>query len=268
MAFNNKKAINKTIDKTIKNSRNTKVNDINTSEGIRLNKFLSERGVCSRREADRLIENGKVFVDGHRATVGVRVSDKNDIVVDGKAVKKADRQVLIAFNKPKGIVCTAEKRERNNIIDYIDYPVRIYPIGRLDKDSTGLILLTNRGDLVNKMMRASNYHEKEYIVKVNKRISDDFIRGMAGGVPLRELNTMTRKCHVKKIGDRKFKIILTQGLNRQIRRMCEYFDYKVVELKRVRVMNIELDNLPEGNYRDVTEDELKVLNKLLSGSNN
>lgn len=235
---------------------------------IRLNKYLSECGVCSRREADRLIEQGKVRVDGKVASVGTKVNDKSDILVNNIPVKKPDAPVLIAFNKPEGIVCTAEKKEKNNIIDYIDYPVRIYPVGRLDKDSSGLILLTNQGELVNKMMRASNHHEKEYIVKVNKRISDDFIRGMAGGVPLRELNTTTRKCHVKKLGDRKFKIILTQGLNRQIRRMCEYFDYKVVELKRVRIMNIELKDLPVGKYRDVTEDELKKLLKLTENSRN
>ena len=176
--------------------------------------------------------------------------------------------ILIALNKPEGIVCTAEKREKNNVIDYINYPKRIYPIGRLDKDSKGLLLLTNNGDIVNKMMRSGNRHEKEYIVTVNKNISDSFIRGLAGGVPLVELGVTTRKCHVKKLSSRQFKIILTQGYNRQIRRMCEYFGYRVVELERVRIMNISLGNLEPGKYRKVTEQEYKALQKLIEGSSN
>lgn len=176
--------------------------------------------------------------------------------------------ILIAFHKPQGIVCTAEKREKNNVIDYIHYPKRIYPIGRLDKDSEGLLLLTNNGDIVNKMMRAGNYHEKEYIVTVNRPVTESFLRGLAGGVPLVELNTTTRKCRVWRTGKKEFHIILTQGLNRQIRRMCEYFDYRVVRLVRVRIMNIELGDLESGTYRDVTPEEYGRLTKLLSTSSN
>ena len=191
-----------------------------------------------------------------------------DVTYNGRTLSKEDEMILIALNKPEGIVCTAEKREKNNVIDYINYPKRIYPIGRLDKDSKGLLLLTNNGDIVNKMMRSGNRHEKEYIVTVNKNISDSFIRGLAGGVPLVELGVTTRKCHVKKLSSRQFKIILTQGYNRQIRRMCEYFGYRVVELERVRIMNISLGNLEPGKYRKVTEQEYKALQKLIEGSSN
>lgn len=236
--------------------------------GVRINKYLSEAGVCSRREADRKVEAGLVTIDGKVATMGDRVLPGQEVLVDGVHASKEEEMVLIAFHKPVGIVCTAEKREKNNVIDYLSYPKRIYPIGRLDKDSQGLLLLTNNGDIVNKMMRAGNYHEKEYIVKVNRPISDSFLRGMAGGVPLVELGATTRKCKVEQINKYQFRIILTQGLNRQIRRMCEYFGYRVERLTRVRIMNIELGDLEVGKYRELTSLELKELNRLLLGSSN
>ena len=236
--------------------------------GIRINKFLSEAGVCSRREADRQIEAGNVTIDGRTAVTGDKVIEGQKVCFNGNEVTKEQEMILIAFNKPVGIVCTAEKREKNNVIDYINFPKRIYPIGRLDKDSKGLLLLTNNGDIVNKMMRAGNMHEKEYIVTVNKPISDSFIRGLAGGVPLVELGVTTRKCHVKKLSNKTFKIILTQGYNRQIRRMCEYFGYRVVELERVRIMNITLGDLKEVEYRDITAQEYGQLKKMISNSSN
>ena len=236
--------------------------------GIRINKFLSEAGVCSRREADRQIEAGNVTIDGRTAVTGDKVIEGQKVCFNGNEVTKEQEMILIAFNKPVGIVCTAEKREKNNVIDYINFPKRIYPIGRLDKDSKGLLLLTNNGDIVNKMMRSGNMHEKEYIVTVNKPISDSFIRGLAGGVPLVELGVTTRKCHVKKLSNKTFKIILTQGYNRQIRRMCEYFGYRVIELERVRIMNITLGDLKEGEYRDITAQEYGQLKKMISNSSN
>lgn len=235
---------------------------------IRLNKYLSESGVCSRREADRLIAEGTVKIDGETAQVGAKVSPGQSVVVKGKEVVPAQKKILLAFYKPKGIVCTAEKREKNNIIDYINYPERIYYVGRLDKESEGLILLTNYGDIVNKMMRSANGHEKEYVVKVNKKLTDEFLTGMAGRVPLEEINAVTKPSKVTKVDDYTFKIVLTQGLNRQIRRMCMYFGYRVVALKRIRVMNIKLGNLKRGEYRDVTEAELAELLRLLSHSDN
>ena len=227
--------------------------------GIRINKFLSEAGVCSRREADRQVELGNITIDGKVAETGARVLPGQTVLFQGKKVSKEEEMILIAFHKPVGIVCTAEKREKNNVIDYINYPKRIYPVGRLDKDSEGLLLLTNNGDIVNKMMRSGNMHEKEYIVTVNRPVTESFIHGLANGVPLAELNTMTRKCHVKQIGKKQFKIILTQGLNRQIRRMCEYFGYRVEQLVRTRIMNIELEDLPVGTCRDVTPEEYRQL---------
>lgn len=236
--------------------------------GIRINKFLSEAGACSRREADRQISLGNVTIDGKIAQMGDRVLEGQEVCFQGVRLSKEEEEILIAFHKPVGIVCTAEKREKNNVIDYIHYPKRIYPIGRLDKDSSGLLLLTNNGDLVNKMMRAGNRHEKEYLVTVNKTISDDFIRGLSNGVPLVELNATTKKCKVEKISNRKFRIILTQGLNRQIRRMCEYFGYRVETLERIRIMNIELKDLEVGTYRNLTEEERKQLNRQLQNSTN
>ena len=229
-------------------------------ELIRLNKYLSEMGICSRRTADAAIEAGKVLVAGQVAQMGQKVTGSETIVYEGKTIgNKRDDFVLIAFNKPKGIVCTASKKDKNNIVDFINYPVRIYPVGRLDKDSHGLILLTNQGELVNKIMRASNCHEKEYVVRVNKELTKDFLESMKKGVYLEELETTTRPCKIKRIDKFTFSIILTQGLNRQIRRMCQALDYRVTDLKRIRIMNINLENLKEGSFRDVNEAELKVL---------
>lgn len=233
---------------------------------IRLNKYLSDAGVCSRREADRLIESGKVTVDGKRAEMGMKVTEHQIVCVGKKQVKPKDEMILIAVNKPVGIVCTEEKREKNNIIDFLKYPTRITYIGRLDKDSEGLILMTNNGDIINKMMRAGNEHEKEYIVTVNKPITDEFLEKMANGVPV--LDTVTRKCKIEKVGKFKFRIILTQGLNRQIRRMCEYCGFKVTRLVRIRVMNIKLGDLKVGQYRNVTEKEIAELYELIKDSSN
>lgn len=235
---------------------------------VRINKFLSEAGVCSRREADRQIEAGNVTIDGRTAQMGDKVMEDQVVCFQGKPVKKEEEMILIAFHKPAGIVCTAEKREKNNVIDYLNYPKRIYPVGRLDKDSEGLLLLTNNGDMVNKIMRAGNMHEKEYIVTVNKPVTDSFLRGLAGGVPLVELGVTTRKCRVERIGKKQFRIILTQGLNRQIRRMCEYFGYRVQKLVRVRIMNIRLGDLECGKYRDVTPEEYRKLLELTADSSN
>ncbi len=233
---------------------------------IRLNKYLSEAGVCSRREADALIAAGKVTVDGKVATTGMKVTDGQKVCVGKKPVEKKNDMVLLVVNKPVGIVCTEEKREKNNIIKFLKYPTRITYIGRLDKDSEGLLLMTNNGDIINKMMRAGNMHEKEYKVTVNKPITSEFIEKMAGGVPI--LDTVTRECEVEAIGKYKFRIILTQGLNRQIRRMCEYLGYKVTKLERVRVMNIRLGDLKPGQYREATEAEVKELYELIKDSSN
>lgn len=240
-----------------------------SQELFRLNKYLSDAGVCSRRAADAAIEAGQVMVNGEVAVMGMKVTSDDEVFFQGKPVSNVGKkQVLIAYNKPAGIVCTAEKREKNNIVEHLNYPERIYPIGRLDKDSTGLLLLTNQGDLVNKIMRAVNAHEKEYVVTVDKEITADFIKKMSAGVYLEELEVTTRKCQVKKLAPNKFNIILTQGLNRQIRRMCQALGYRVRTLKRVRIMNIELGDLKEDTYRDVTTAELKKLNKMLEGSRN
>ncbi|MDA0792940.1 MAG: 23S rRNA pseudouridine(2604) synthase RluF [Bacteroidetes bacterium] len=236
-----------------------------TEEGVRINKYLSEVGYCSRREADKLIEAGRIAVNGVPVVMGQKVTSNDHITVDGYSIdSQGDRQVYLAFNKPVGIVCTTDTRvEKDNIIDYINYPIRIFPIGRLDKPSEGLILLTNDGDIVNKILRARNNHEKEYIVTVNKPITKDFIEKMANGVPV--LDTVTRKCVVEQLHKNKFRIILTQGLNRQIRRMCEYLDYRVVALKRIRIMNIELD-MGVGKYRELTRKELSELNRRIADS--
>lgn len=237
-------------------------------QGVRINKYLSEAGVCSRREADRQVAAGNVIVDGKTAEMGTKILPGQTVIFGGRPVQKEEEMILLAFHKPAGIVCTAEKREKNNVIDYVHYPKRIYPVGRLDKDSEGLLLLTNNGDIVNKMMRAGNMHEKEYIVTVNKPVTESFLRGLAGGVPLVELNVTTRKCRVERLGKREFKIVLTQGLNRQIRRMCEYFGYRVEKLVRTRIMNIELGSLKSGTYRSVTAEEYRTLLKLIEHSSN
>jgi len=232
----------------------------------RINKFLSEIGYCSRRAADKLIDQGRVKINGEVPLMGTKVSDEDEVSVNGKVVHRAKKKkmVYIAFNKPVGIVCTTDQmREKNNIIDYINYPTRIFPIGRLDKPSEGLIFLTNDGDIVNKILRARNNHEKEYEVTVSKPITKEFIEAMGNGVPI--LDTVTRKCFVKQTDKKKFKIILTQGLNRQIRRMCEYLEYDVRKLKRVRIMNIKLD-IPVGEYRDFTATELNQINQSVEHS--
>ena len=232
---------------------------------IRLNKYLSEVGHCSRRNADKLIKEGKVTVNNIIAELGAKVVDDDQIVVEGTLIKKNQaKMVYMAFNKPKGIVCTTDKSvEKNNIISFINYHKRIFPIGRLDKNTEGLILLTNDGDIVNKILRSKNNNEKEYEVSVNKNLTNDFVQKMSSGIPI--LGTMTKKCSVKKIKKNKFKIILTQGLNRQIRRMCNYLDYKVTNLKRIRIMNIKLDTNP-GKWRYLTQNELEDLNSLLQKS--
>jgi 23S rRNA pseudouridine2604 synthase len=235
------------------------------SEEVRINKFLSEAGVCSRREADRYILEGKVKIDGVVAQMGSKVTKDNQVTFMGKPVKKEEKLVLIALNKPEGIVCTTDPNEPDNIVDFINYGMRIYPIGRLDKDSEGLILLTNDGNIVNKILRAENKHEKEYIVRVNKEITLDFIKKMSSGIPI--LDTVTNPCEVNQIDKNTFKIILTQGLNRQIRRMCEYCGYRVVNLKRVRIMNIQLGRLKTGSWRNVTEKEISEMNKLIGHKN-
>ncbi|CDD36159.1 pseudouridine synthase [Roseburia sp. CAG:309] len=232
-------------------------------EQLRINKYLSSIGYCSRREADRLLEQGKILVDGRTALVGERITKEQHITVNGIPVGEKPREIVIAFNKPQGIVCTSSEKEKNNIVDYLHFPTRIYPVGRLDKDSTGLILLTNDGDLTDRILRGKNNHEKEYLVTVQKPLRPEIIHAMEQGVPI--LDTMTRPCQIVPIDSHTFRIILTQGLNRQIRRMCEYFGYKVTTLKRVRVMNIHLGELKEGTWREITGDELMELKNALKG---
>ena len=230
---------------------------------IRINKFIADSGICSRRAADKLIEEGKVIVNGNVAVSGMKVLDSDEIIVDGKAISREEEQLYFAFNKPVGIVCTAEKKEKNNIIDFIGYGKRLMYAGRLDKDSEGLIIMTNDGELINSLMRARENHEKEYIVKVNKDIDRDFIYKMSNGVYLDELEVTTRKCKVEAVDNRTFRIILTQGLNRQIRRMCDANGYKVVSLKRERIVNIKLGNLKPGEMRPLTNKELEDLNSIV-----
>tara|TARA_B110000908_G_scaffold127212_1_gene149278 strand:- start:88 stop:801 length:714 start_codon:yes stop_codon:yes gene_type:complete len=229
---------------------------------IRLNKYLSEIGYCSRRAGDKLIESGRVFINNEVASLGQKINITDEIKIDDKLIEvKTKKKIYLALNKPIGIVCTTDTRvEKDNIIDFINYPERIFPIGRLDKPSSGLILLTNDGDIVNKILRTEHNHEKEYIVKVDKPLSQTIIDRMSKGVPI--LDTITKECVIKKLSSNEFKIILTQGLNRQIRRMCEYFNYKVVSLNRTRIMNIKLD-LPLGEYRELTNEEISSLNKLI-----
>ena len=233
----------------------------------RINKFLSEVGYCSRREADKLIDAGRVTINGVVPEMGTKIAPNDVVAVDGEEIKNTKTSfVYLAFNKPVGIVCTTDTSvEKDNIIDFINYPKRIFPIGRLDKPSEGLILLTDDGDIVNKILRASNNHEKEYIVTVDKPISQTFVERMAGGIYIEDLGKRTKKCKVQKLGTYKFKIILTQGLNRQIRRMSEYLNYEVQTLKRVRIMNIKLD-MPIGEYRELTKEEFIELNTLISNS--
>ena len=232
---------------------------------IRINKYLSEIGYCSRRAADKLLEDGRITINGVIPELGTKITENDTVAVDGKVVgDRKEQHVYIALNKPRGIVCTTDRRvEKDNIIDFIGHSERIFPIGRLDKPSEGLILLTSDGDIVNKILRARNNHEKEYIVKVDRPIDQKFISKMSNGIPI--LGTVTNKCLVEQVGPKTFRIILTQGLNRQIRRMCEYLDYRVTQLKRIRIMNIELD-LPLGKWRDLRPEELSELNKLCEES--
>lgn len=230
---------------------------------MRLNKFISSTGLCSRRQADQLIEQGQVKINGNIATIGQRVEPEDKVEVDGKILKLEKNNVYIALNKPPGIICTTERHIKGNIIDFVNHPERIFPIGRLDKESEGLILLTNDGDIVNQILRNENNNDKDYIVNVNKSITPSFIKGMSNGVkiynPVKNEYTLTNRCKVVKLGSRSFKITLTQGLNRQIRRMCAHFDYKVVKLKRIRIMNIELKDLPLGKWRNLTDEEVRKL---------
>ena len=228
------------------------------SDGTRLNKFISEAGVASRRAADRLIEEGRVTINGKPAVVGDRVYEDDIVAVDGKNITKEEEDIILAFHKPRGITCTSNPDDKDNVIDYIGYPKRIYSVGRLDKDSQGLLLMTNNGELANQIMRSRGEHEKEYIVTVNKPVTKAFFKGMSNGVPILE-DRITKKCFVEMTGECEFRIILKQGLNRQIRRMCEYFGYDVVRLERIRVMNIELGKLKEGRYRNITKQEREEL---------
>ena len=230
----------------------------------RINKYISETGFCSRREADKLIEQGRVTINGKLPEMGTKVTPEDEVRIDGKLISdKKKKNTYLAFHKPVGIECTTNQSVKNNIVDYINYPVRVFPVGRLDKESEGLILMTDDGDIVNKILRSRNNHGKEYIVTLNKPITERFIKRMANGIPI--LDTVTKKCEVEQISNRVFRIILTQGLNRQIRRMCEYLGYEVTALKRIRVINISLD-VPVGKYRELTSAELNQLNKIVSDS--
>ncbi len=236
------------------------------NEGIRINKYLAECGICSRRGADELIDKGAVTVDGKTAVRGMKIIPGSEVRVNGKVISGTDEKIYLAFNKPKGIVCTSEKMEENNVIDYLNYPKRITYSGRLDKDSQGLLIMTNDGDLIDAMMRSRNEHEKEYIVTVDKTITDAILYKMSKGVFLEELNVTTKKCKITRVTDNSFSIILTQGLNRQIRRMCQAFGYRVRKLVRVRVMNIELGDLAVGKYRKLRDDEVMRLKELCQRS--
>lgn len=233
---------------------------------IRLNKYISESGICSRREADRYIETGQVLINGRKAKIGDRVKPTDRVMVSGREIepRQQTEHIYLAFNKPVGITSTTEQGVRDNIVDYVNHSERIFPIGRLDKDSQGLIFLTSNGDIVNKILRASNHHQKEYLVTVNKPVTPKFIQDMAGGVPI--LGVMTKKCFVQQESPTVFRIILVQGLNRQIRRMCEYFGYEVVKLERIRIMNVKLKGLPLGDWRELTPDELSEIFKLIENS--
>jgi 23S rRNA pseudouridine2604 synthase len=237
---------------------------LDNNQSKSLNKYISETGICSRREADVLIKEGRVKINGVVAVLGNRVEAGDDVSINGKPLKSNEALVYLAFHKPIGITCTTDLKDKDNIIDFINYPKRIFPIGRLDKPSEGLIFMTNDGDIVNKILRAGNNHEKEYIVTVNKPITDNFIKKMGNGIPI--LDTVTKKCYVQKKSKYVFKIVLTQGLNRQIRRMCEYLGYKVTKLQRTRIMNIHLDGIARGKWRNFSKKELKTIQELIAES--
>lgn len=228
---------------------------MNENDTVRLNKFIADSGFCSRREADRLISEGRVAVDGREASVGEKIHPGQNVSVDGIPLKMEEESILLIFNKPAGIVCTTDDCEENNVVRFIDYPKRIFPIGRLDKYSEGLLLLTNRGDLVNGMMRSRYGHEKEYIVTVDRPVTERFLNGMSSGVPI--LGTTTKPCMIRKVARNRFDMVITQGMNRQIRRMCEYFGYRVTSLKRIRIMNITIGDLRPGEYRKASDDEME-----------
>ena len=236
---------------------------------MRLNKFLSSIGFCSRRQADKYIENGKIYIDDSVAGLGTELYDKQKVYFEKTYIGQIDdlklkQRIVLAVNKPRGIVCTSSDKDRaENIVDFINYPLRIYPVGRLDKDSEGLLLMTNDGSLVNALMKAKNHHEKEYMVEVNKNIDEAFLQVMSGGVYIKELKVKTRKCYIEKISEKSFKIILTQGLNRQIRRMCESLGFKVLRLRRIRIVNITLGKLKTGEYRKLSTTELDTLDSLI-----
>lgn len=236
----------------------------NNQTSINLNKFISSTGICSRRDAEKFIKAGRVTINKNVAQLGNRVFKGDKVRVDGRLLESKPKTLYIALNKPVGIVCTTDSKEKKNIVKFVGHPERLFPIGRLDKPSEGLIFLTNDGDIVNKILRAGNNHEKEYIVSVDKKITDNFITKMSKGIPI--LGTVTQKCKVEKVSDFTFKIILTQGLNRQIRRMCEYLEYEVTKLKRERIMNVSLEKLKTGDWRELTTDEMKEINKMISSS--
>lgn len=231
---------------------------------INLNKYISSTGICSRREAEKLIVGGRVTINGKPTQLGNRVAEGDVVKIDGNLLKAKPKTLYIAFNKPIGIVCTTDSKERKNIVRYINHPERLFPIGRLDKPSEGLIFLTNDGDIVNKILRAGNNHEKEYIVTVTKVISPEFLQKMSQGIPI--LGTVTKKCTLQKLSDFSFKIVLTQGLNRQIRRMCEFLDYEVTKLKRTRIMNVNLEKLEVGQWRELTTEEMQLIQKMIASS--
>jgi 23S rRNA pseudouridine2604 synthase len=237
---------------------------MNHPDSVRLNKAISDSGYCSRREADTLIEKGRVTINGEKTGLGDRVMPGDEVRVDGKLIAKNDTEVFIMLNKPVGITCTTDTRFDDNVVDFVNHPERIFPVGRLDKPSEGLLLLTNVGDIVNKILRAGNAHEKEYIVKVDRHVTDEFLKRMGSGIPI--LDTVTKRCKVERISRFEFRIFLVQGLNRQIRRMCEYLGYEVVALQRIRIMNLVLGNLPVGQWRDLTATELKTLKEAVKDS--
>jgi 23S rRNA pseudouridine2604 synthase len=248
---------------------NSPVQAPDVQTGIRLNKYISESGYCSRREADRLIAEGRVMIDGRIAQTGERVQMGQQVTVNGEQISKEEEQVFLAVNKPRGVVCTTDTRWGDRTIDdLIQYPIRVFPVGRLDKDSEGLLLMTNQGDVLNKILKSGNAHEKEYVVSVDREVTDEFLDKLSRGVYLEELKVTTKPCRVYREGKKKFRIILTQGLNRQIRRMCAAFQYRVVRLTRVRIMNIALGDLPLGEYRLLSEAEVQELYRRLQHSSN